>query len=411
MHRDYYATLSVARDAEAKTIKSAFRKLALQYHPDRNKEPGAEDRFKEIAEAYAVLSDPEKRAAFDAGEARGASVQASDEVFSDIDFHDLFYGLGFDFAGMGHFDRFVRQRQRARAVRGADLEVEIAVPLERVASGGEQPIRMTRPAVCTACRGSGAQSDTRLQRCAACDGRGERVLRWRQGGLILQQVVACSTCHGQGHLNTAPCATCRGGGMVDREATLHVTIPIGVEEGMILRLPGQGVASPDAGGAPGDLFVVVHIAPDTRFERRDVDLWQTVTISVVDSVLGTQVDVPTLQGSRRMAIPTGTQPETVLRLRHQGLPEFGGQSRGSMYVRVRVHVPDRLTPEEREIYEHLRTSSQGKAESESRQPEAPSTPGHNGLARQHQKGWFAALLRMLRNAYQRWRGRLTRGEG
>ena len=172
LHQDYYTILGVPRDADDQTIKRAFRKLAFEYHPDRNKAPGAEDRFKEISEAYAVLSDPDKRAAFDAGEAQGASVSASDDIFSNIDFRDLFSGLGFDFAGAGRFDQFMRQRRRGRASRGANLEAELTITLERVATGGEETLHLRRPTACPACHGTGAQPGTQPERCPECQGRG-----------------------------------------------------------------------------------------------------------------------------------------------------------------------------------------------------------------------------------------------
>jgi molecular chaperone DnaJ len=280
VHRDYYAILGIPHDADQQAIKRAFRQLAFQYHPDRNQEPGAEERFKEISEAYAVLSDPAKRAAFDAGEARGASVSASDDIFSDIDFSDLFSGLGFDFAGRGLFNNFMRQRSRARASRGADLEATLDISLQRVATGGEEILHLRRPTICRACHGSGAQPGTQPQPCPTCQGRGERLQQWREGGVIMQQIVTCATCHGQGRVYTVPCSTCHGQGRIEREEAIAIPIPVGIEEGMVLRVPGQGLPGREPGGVPGDLFVVLHIQPDDRFERCGIDLWQTVTISV-----------------------------------------------------------------------------------------------------------------------------------
>jgi molecular chaperone DnaJ len=398
--RDYYAVLGVPRDADAKTIKSAFRKLALQYHPDRNKDSGAEDRFKEAAEAYAVLSDPEKRAAYDAGQARGASVSAPEDIFSHIDFGDLFGGLGFDFAGAGFFDPFRRQRRRPRTTRGANLEVEIGISLDRVVSGGEETVRLTRPTTCGVCHGAGAQPGIAPQPCPSCHGSGEHVMRWREGGLLMQQIVPCATCHGQGRVYTVPCAACRGRGVVERQDTLRLSIPVGIEDGMILRVPGQGAPSPEPGGIPGDLFVVVHIAPDTRFERRGTDLWQTVPLSAADCVLGAQVDVPTIGGSLRLTVPPGTQPDTVLRLRRQGLPEFGaGSSRGDMYVRVHVHIPERPSRDERELYARLQTLQEGTDGREQRQ--APSTS---------LESWLATVLRGLCDTIRRWWRRISSGK-
>lgn len=401
-HQDYYTVLGVPRDADDQAIKRAFRKLAFEYHPDRNKEPGAEDRFKDISEAYAVLSDPEKRAAFDAGEARGASVSASQDIFSNIDFRDLFSGLGFDFAGAGRFDHFMRQHRRGRASRGANLEAELQVSLQRVATGGNESLHVRRPTVCTACYGSGAQPGSRPEPCPTCQGRGERRQQWRQGGLIMQQVIACSHCRGQGRLYRSPCVTCRGQGVIEREEPIAIHIPLGIEDGMVLRVPGQGLASPEPGGAPGDLFVVLHIAPDERFERRGIDLWQHVSVSVEEGVLGTQVDIPTLEGAFHLDIPAGTQPETVLRLRHYGLPEFGGQRRGDMFVRVHLHIPERLSREERQQYEYLRALKQGKAPSFS----TPSATDHPARGRTTApaglKGWLAKWWHQIDTTVRQW---------
>ncbi|WP_089717101.1 DnaJ C-terminal domain-containing protein [Candidatus Entotheonella palauensis] len=255
----------------------------------------------------------------------------------------------------------MRQHRRGRVSRGANLEAGLDITLERVATGGEETLHLRWPTACPACHGTGAQPGTQPERCPDCQGRGERIQQWRQGGLIMQQVTTCSRCHGQGLLYASRCTTCQGQKIVERDEAIAINIPIGVEDGMVLRVPGQGMPSPDPAGGPGDLFVILRIAPDNRFERRGIDLWQDVTLSVEDAVLGTQVDIPTLQEPFRLDIPAGTQPETVLRIRHCGLPEFGGLRRGHMYVRVLLHIPEYLSREEREPYEHLRTLKQGRA--------------------------------------------------
>lgn len=402
VHQDYYTILGVPRDADDQAIKRAFRKLAFEYHPDRNKAPGAEDRFKEISEAYAVLSDPQKRAAFDAGEAQGASVSAAEDIFSNIDFRDLFSGLGFDFAGAGRFDNFMRQRRRGRATRGANLEAELDISLQRVATGGAESLHLRRPAACTACHGTGAQPGTQPEPCPDCQGRGERIQEWRQGGLIMRQVTTCPRCHGQGRLYVSRCSTCRGQGVVERDEQIAINIPIGVEDGMVLRVPGQGLPSSDPRGVPGDLFVVLRIAPDDRFERRGIDLWQHVTLSVEDGVLGTQVEIPTLQEPFRLDIPAGTQPETVLRLRHYGLPEFGGQQRGDMYVRVHLHIPERLSRQEREQYAYLRALKQGGAKPVATPRPTPRADTRHKTAPPGLKGWLATCWHRIDTAVRQW---------
>jgi molecular chaperone DnaJ len=355
--RDYYEVLGVPRDADEKTIKDAFRKLALQYHPDRNKAPDAEARFKEIAAAYAVLSDAKKRADYDAGGVAGVAGVSPEDLFRGINFDDLFGGLGFDVGGGGLFDRFFRHRRPTGTPHGANLEVDLEVPLERVCSGGEETVHLTHPQACPTCHGSGARPGTAPRRCEPCNGTGQRVTSRSDRGITFQQITPCPSCHGRGNVIEQPCAECDGRGEVQRPETLTVTIPVGVEEGMALRIPGRGLPSHDAGGLPGDLFVVVRSAPDPRFERRGADLWRAETLSVVDAVLGTRLEVVTLDGPTTVTIPPGTQPDTVLRLRSKGLPVFGGSGRGDLYLRVQVRVPDRLSPTERDLYERLRSLS------------------------------------------------------
>jgi molecular chaperone DnaJ len=353
--RDYYELLGVPRDADQAAIKDAFRTLALRYHPDRNKEPGAEERFKEIAEAYAVLSDPKKRSEYDTAGFAGVAGFTPEDLFGGINFDEIFGGLGFDFGlrGEGLFDRFFRRR-RAGPARGENLEVTLRVPLDRVVTGGKESVRLTRRQSCPACRGSGAKPGSQPRRCEACAGTGQRMTSRRDAGVIFQKITPCATCGGHGELIDQPCPECKGGGEVEREETLTVNVPAGVEEGMALRIPGHGLPSREAGGAPGDLFVVVQSAPDPRFERDGVDLWHREEIPVADAVLGTSLDVSTLNGHLKVTIPPGTQPEGVLRLRGKGLPEFGGKRRGDFYLRVTVRVPEKLGAEERKAWERLR---------------------------------------------------------
>ena len=350
--RDYYEVLGVTREADQKAIKEAFRQLALRYHPDRNKEPGAEERFKEIAEAYAILSDPKKRAEYDARGFAGVAGFSPEDLFGGVDFQDLFGGLGFDFGG-GLFERFFGRR-RSGPPHGANVEVDLEVPLERVAIGGEEPIRYSRVISCSTCHGSGAKPGTAPRRCDTCGGTGQHVKARRDRGVHIQRITVCENCQGRGTVIDQACAVCNGRGAMEREETLTVKIPVGVEEGMALRVPAHGMLSPEDGGLPGDLFVVVHSAPDLRFERQGADLWRSEAIPVVDAVLGTRRDIPTLDGSVTVTIPPGTQPDAVLRLRGKGLPEFGGGRRGDYHLRLSVQVPERLTRDERDLYEHLR---------------------------------------------------------
>jgi molecular chaperone DnaJ len=351
--------LGVARDADEKAIKDAFRKLALKYHPDRNKEPGAEERFKEIAAAYAVLSDPQKRRQYDARGFAGVAGFSEEDLFRGVDFGDLFGGLNFDFGGLGGglFDRFFGRR-RAGPPRGANIEVELDIPLERVASGGEEKVRYVRPVVCPACGGSGAKAGTKPRRCDACQGSGRRKeesrRRGREGEVLVQTFSTCPACRGRGEIIDAPCPECGARGETRRDESLTVNVPLGVEEGMALRIPGHGAPSEEKGGVPGDLFVIVRSAPDPRFQRAGADLWRIEQITIADAALGTRRDVPTLDGTVEVTIPAGTQPDAVLRLAGKGLPEFGGRGRGDLYLRLRVRVPERLTGAQRELCEQLR---------------------------------------------------------
>lgn len=350
--------LGINRDAELKAIKDAFRNLAMKYHPDRNKEPGAEERFKEIAEAYAVLSDPKKRADYDARGFSGVEGFSREDLFSGINFDDIFGGLNFDFGGGSPFEGFFHRRHTG-PLRGANIETELFIPLARVVSGGEEKIQLNRPVTCRACQGTGVAGGAQPEPCATCKGTGRITQSRRQDKqhILIQQVSTCPACHGRGSIVANPCLACQGRGEVEQEETLTVKIPQGIEEGMALRIPGRGMPSPDAGGAAGDLFVVVRSRPDPRFERNGPDLLRQETISLTDAVLGNKLQVPTMEGSVDVIVPPGTQPGTVLRLKGKGLPEFGSGRYGELYLRIEVHIPEKLSAEERELYERLRAIS------------------------------------------------------
>jgi molecular chaperone DnaJ len=356
--RDYYEVLGVPRDADAKAIKAAFRGLALKYHPDRNKAPDAEERFKEIAEAYAVLSDPEKRARYDSRGFAGVADFSPEDLFGGIDFGDIFGDMGFGFdLGGGIFDRFFRHR-RAGPLRGQDLEVRLYVSLERVAEGGDETVRFSRLAPCPTCAGSGAAPGTAPRTCPSCGGSGRKVVTREQqqdkGSIHFEQISVCPECHGKGSFIDQPCPQCHGKGQVEKTEALKVHIPRGIEDGTALRVAGHGMPSEDPKGPPGDLYVVVRSEADSRFERLGADLWRVETLEVADAVLGTRLRVPTLSGHIDVSVPAGTQPDEVLRLRGKGLPRFGETGNGDFNLRIRVHVPEQLTDEERALFEQLR---------------------------------------------------------
>lgn len=360
---DYYEILGIPRDADTKAIKSAFRKLAMKYHPDRNKAPDAEEKFKQIAEAYAVLSDPRKRAEYDARGHAGVAGFSQEDLFGGIDFEDLFGGhdFGFDFGlgGGSLFDRFFGPRRHRASTasaspKGANLEVDLHIPLELVATGGTEILHFRRKVACTQCRGSGADPATPPRSCDECGGSGRKAVTTRQGGFTFQQVTTCPRCQGRGEIIDKPCMTCGGSGHVDRDETLKVKIPAGVEEGMVLRIGGHGQPSQVPDGQSGDLFVVVRSKGDARFERRAADLWRTEVLQLEDAVLGVALKVPTLEGRVTVTIPPGSQSGDILRLQGKGLPEFGHARHGDLFLRLQVTIPKRLSEEERRLFERLR---------------------------------------------------------
>jgi molecular chaperone DnaJ len=350
--RDYYEALGISRDADAKAVKEAFRTLALKYHPDRNREPGAEERFKEIAEAYAVLSDPKKRADYDAGGFAGVAGVSPEDLFGGVDFDSIFGGMGLGFRG-GLFDRFSRRAPEGPA-HGDDIEILATIPLERIATGGQHPIRFQRMVPCPECHGSGAKAGTQPRPCPVCKGSGQKVSTRRERGVLFRQSVTCPDCRGQGSFVDAPCPGCGGRGIVPSDEALAVTIPAGAEDGLVLRISGKGHPSGEPGGIPGNLLVVVRTAPDARFVREGADLWHREPVDIVDAVLGTERPVPALDGALTVKIPAGVQPDAQLRLRGKGLPRFGTSGRGDLYVQVAIAVPQRLSAEERKLWERLR---------------------------------------------------------
>lgn len=365
--RDYYEVLGVARDAAAKDIKEAFRKLAMKYHPDRNKSPDAEAKFKEIAEAYAILSDPKKRADYDAHGFAGVAGFSAEDLFAGINLDDIFGNAGFDidFGGGLFGDFFGRHHRRSGPVRGRDLEVELVIPLEKVNTGGEEMVHFSRPVVCPDCRGNGAQPGTGPRNCEACGGSGRQVTTHdenkEQGTVRFQQITTCPVCHGQGSFIDHPCRQCGGTGRQQKEDKLKVSIPAGAEEGMALRIPGHGLPSDEPGGTAGDLYVIIRSAPDPRFIRHGADLWRTETLELPDAVLGTTLKIDTLDGHLDVKVPPGTQADETLRLRGKGLVKFGGYGRGDINLRLLLHVPEHPGREEKELYRQLRELQGSKA--------------------------------------------------
>lgn len=355
--QDYYQVLGIPRDADGNTIKQAYHKLAMKWHPDRNKSPEAEERFKNIAKAYAILKDPKKRAQYDALGMEGVAHYTPEDLFGGLDFGDLFGDMGFDFGGGGIFDRMFGHR-RTRPAHGKDLRVRIEVPLELIDQGGKQKVRISHPASCSDCNGYGTRSARPPSLCPACQGSGRKVdVRQEQRHaqqVKIQQITICPVCHGRGTEIGEPCRACGGYGQVEKEETIKITIPPGIEDGMLLRVPKRGLPGDAPGVPPGDLHVVVYTKQDGRFQRMGSDLWRSETIDVAGAVLGTTIKVPTLGSRVKVNIPAGTQPDEVLRLKGKGLPRYGGSGRGDLNLRIQIHIPKKISAAERDLYEKLK---------------------------------------------------------
>jgi molecular chaperone DnaJ len=351
--QDYYEILGVDRSADEDTIKRAYRQLALKWHPDRNKAAGAEEKFKEISEAYAVLSDPEKRRIYDqVGHAGFDERYSEEDIFRGADFGEfgfdldqifsMFFGGGRGFGGFGGGPH-----------RGRDVRVDLALSLEDAAQGGEKTVHVARDETCPACRGTGARGGTALKRCSECDGAGQvrRMARTPFGTMV--NLTACPRCRGRGSIVEAPCPQCRGVGRVHASRNLAVRIPPGVHTGLNLRLRGEG-ESGDRGASPGDLFVVLHVEDHPVFVRDGNDLRVTIPLTMSQVALGDEVEVPLISGKReRLRIPPGTQPGQIFRLRGKGMPVLGSADRGDILAEARVYTPTSLSPRQRELFEEL----------------------------------------------------------
>jgi molecular chaperone DnaJ len=344
--RDYYEVLGVPRSVDESELKKAYRKLALQHHPDRNPDdPEAEERFKEASEAYAVLADPDKRRAYDrfgfqgVGGGAGGFPDFGDlgsfgDVFNDL-FGDLFGGR----AG---------GRRQGRGQRGADLRYNLEIELHDVVTGLEAQIKIPKMRACETCRGSGARPGTQPETCSRCRGSGQVVLQ--QGFFRISR--PCDDCAGAGEVVRERCSECRGAGRTEGLQTVKVRVPPGVDEGTRLRLTGEGEAG-IAGGPPGDLYVVIAMKPHSLFTRDGQDLHCEVPISFTQAALGAEIEVPTLDGKITQRIPEGSQSGKVIRLRGKGLPSLRSSARGDQHLHLFVEVPTRLSKRERELLEQL----------------------------------------------------------
>jgi molecular chaperone DnaJ len=344
--RDYYEVLGVERSASAVEIKKAYRRLALELHPDRNQDdPNAEERFKEASEAYQVLSDDEKRQVYDrlghAGLEGGGYQGVGDvgDIFSH--FQDIF-GEFFGFGGMGGGSR------REVAMRGADVRTSVELTLEEAATGLSKELTLEHPSPCETCSGTGAK-DGQLKTCSGCGGRGQ--VAHARGMFVLS--TTCPECHGAGRKAQTPCDDCKGQGEVADERTVKVTIPAGIDAGQTLRLAGQGQAG-RRGGPPGNLYVTIDIQPDERFHRDGNDLVHELRVSFPQVALGDTVQIPTLDGKgHSLKIPSGTQPGDALTVKRAGMPRLDGRGHGDLVVMVQVDVPKKLSRKAKKLLEEL----------------------------------------------------------
>jgi molecular chaperone DnaJ len=348
--RDYYEVLGVKRTATDQEVKTAYRRLAMRYHPDKNpNDMSAEEKFKEAAEAYSVLADQEQRRRYDrfghAGVSSSAGPSWGAPGFGGIEdiLGDLF-GFSDVFSGGRSGSR------RSAAQRGADLRYDLEITLEEAANGMTAQLRIPRLETCETCKGSGAAKGTQPETCSTCGGTGQ--MRYQQGFFSVART--CHACRGVGRVIKTPCADCRGTGRVEREKQMELKIPAGVETGSRLRVQGEGESGTSAGPA-GDLYVVIHVVAHERFERQGSNLYAAVPITFAQAALGADVSIKTLEDEEKLKIPIGTQTGTVFRLKGKGMPMLGGRGRGDLFVSVTVVTPTSLTREQRKLLEQLAT--------------------------------------------------------
>ncbi len=352
--RDYYDVLGVSRNSDLQEIKSAYRKMAVRYHPDRNPDDKrAEENFKEAAEAYSVLSDGNKRASYDrfghasVGTGAGGFGGFDPDIFGD--FSDI---LG-DFFGFGDIFGGGQRHRRGRPQRGADLRYDLKIGFEEAVFGVKTRVKIPRQEICDSCSGSGAERGEGHSACPSCGGQGQ--IRYQQGFFTISRT--CPHCQGEGRIIKNPCRACRGSGRVQKEKVLELKIPPGVDEGSRLRITGEGEAG-QKGGPTGDLYVVVFVEDHSFFERRDNNIYCEVPISFAQAALGEEITVPTLKGKETVKIPDGTQTGTVFRLKGRGVVSLDGRGKGDQLVTVTVVTPTNLNREQRQLFQQMAEVSQ-----------------------------------------------------
>jgi len=388
--RDYYEVLGIPKNADEGEIKKAYRRLAMEYHPDRK--PGdkaAEEKFKEAAEAYSVLSDTEKRQLYDRYGHQGPA-QSGFQGFSGIDdifsaFADIFGGFGGGFSGFAGGGR--------RVPRGDDMEIELEITLLDAAKGCRREIEIERHIACDDCSGSGARAGTQPQRCRACGGRGQ--VAHQQGFFVIS--TTCRPCQGKGTVIVDKCNTCKGSGRVPKKGMVNLTIPAGIDDGQKLRLSNQGDPSPAPGGESGDLYVHIHVAADPRFVRDGDNLWVDGKLSFADAVLGCRLEVPTPEGPETINVAAGTQPMSRHVLRGRGMPNVRGRGQGDLIVRfvVQVPQPQELSTEARELIEKLapHIAIPPSSASSASNPQHDNDPDKDEAEDDKEPGLFDRILR------------------
>jgi len=352
--KDYYETLGVEKTADKQQIKKAYRKLALKYHPDKNPSKDAEGKFKEISEAYAVLSDDQKRQMYDQYGHAGIDQQFSQEdIFRGANFGDIFRGMGFDFEDI--FSSFFGGRgfsQTNRRYRGADLRYDIEITLEEAYTGIKKEIQFPRTETCDTCNGNGAKPGTQPKICQTCQGTGQLKQSRRTAFGVFTQVGVCTKCNGKGKIIEQACPSCKGSGQKRVRKTIDISIPKGIDHGSQLRLHGEGESGP---GGTGDLYIVVHIMQHNTFHRRGDDLFMVKDISFPEAALGGKIDVKTINGEvGTVKIPEGTQYGDIFKLKRKGMPSVRGMSYGDLYVEVHVKTPQKLNRGAKKLLEKLK---------------------------------------------------------
>ncbi len=358
--QDYYEILGINKNASKSEVKKAYRKLALKYHPDKNKSKDAEEKFKEISEAYAVLYDDEKRKLYDQYGHAGIDQQFSrEDIFRGADFSDIFRGMGFDFGFGGMEDIFERFfggnrgfNRRQRQQRGMDLHYGLEISLEDAYKGLKTEITIPRTEVCDNCNGSGAKPGTDPKKCSQCDGTGQMKVSRRTAFGMFTQVSACNKCGGNGIFIDNPCPVCRGSGTVQKSRQIELSIPRGVDSGSHLRLSGQG-EKPGPNIQSGDLYVEIHIKNHPKFKRDGVDLFQKTNISFPEATLGSKINVETLKGEEKLKIPEGAESGDIFKIKNAGMPFLKGSGYGDMYVEVHVKTPKKVNRRIKNLLELL----------------------------------------------------------